>query len=156
MVSEIKMLHQMLNTRTIYGMSTWEMLKTKLTGTRNDKITTHQLKRARCPSELVIFDFYTCIPNKQKDQKLQQHVGASAALFCLTLTRIPYQTTCDICWHFIWITDTSIRMQLFIDAFDVLRECSYIPYPWKPSQKSIYDMMWHLLEFYLNYIAKQL
>jgi len=32
-------------------------------------------------SELVIFHFYTCITNKWKDQKHEQHAGASAALF---------------------------------------------------------------------------
>ena len=126
MVFEIKMLHQVLKHAPFMECPCKKCKRQNLQKPGMTQSLHINWREQEVHSELVIFYFYTCIPNKWKDQKLEQHVGASAALFCLTLTRIPNQTICDICWHFIWITYASIRMQLFIPAFDVLREFLYI------------------------------
>jgi len=67
-------------------------------------------------SELVIFYFYTCIPNMWEDQKLEQHVSASAALFCLTLIR------CQIRLH---VTSAGILYELQRQALGC--NCSSLP-----------------------------
>jgi hypothetical protein len=67
-------------------------------------------------SELVIFYFCTCIPNMWEDQKLEQDVSASAALFCLTLTR------CQIRLH---VTSAGILYELQRQALGC--NCSSLP-----------------------------